>query len=229
MKCWICGDEAKTGEHLVKASDLRNHFGRVDQRMPLFLHTSHRRNVRLGSTNADRLKSKALICNRCNSALTQPYDRAWEHFSEYVQRELSHSPALGYIDFGRVFPVHTRRMAINLQLFFVKLFGCRIVEDSVPIEIEPFAHALIHGKPLPSVHLGLAIIPTETDKKVAGVSPLEGLEMDGKTVYAIWLYSVGTLSVFVTFSLLPKLSKSVRWWRPSRRIRSFPITRTGRW
>lgn len=229
MKCWICGNEATTGEHLIKASDLRRYFGSVSQKMPLFYHTSQRHNVRLGSTNADRLKSKALICNRCNSGLTQPYDRAWERFSSHLEHRYIPSPNLGYIDLGHVFNVHTKRSAINLQLYFVKLFGCRIVEENVPIDTQPFAYALLNATALNTIHLGFSLLPDGSGKKVAGVTPIEGLNIGGVVRYATWLYSVGDLSVFVTYSTLPKLTKSVRWWRPTRHGHTVPLTNTTRW
>ncbi len=229
MKCWICGDEGTTGEHLVKASDLRRYFGSVSQKMPLFYHTSKHHNVRLGSTNADRLKSKALICNRCNSSLTQPYDRAWERFSAYLEQRFAQSPNLGYVDLGRVFPAHSKRSAVDLQLYFVKLFGCRIVEESVPIDTTSFADALINRKVLNSIYLGFALLPDGTGKRVAGVTPIQGLDFNGVVRYATWLYSIGDVSVFVTYSELPKLTRSVRWWRPTRHGRTVPLTNTTRW
>ncbi|CAM3221001.1 HNH endonuclease 5 domain-containing protein [Burkholderia ubonensis] len=229
MKCWICGDEAGTGEHLVKASDLRNYFGPVSQKTPLFFHTSRRRNVRLGSVKADLLKSKALICNRCNSSLTQPYDRAWDRFSDYLRRHFMPLPNLGYVDLGRIFPHHTRCAAIYLQLYFVKLFGCRIIEEDIPIDIRPFANALLNAKTLESVTLGFAFLRDDTGKRSAGVTHIEGINVRGSTVCATWLYSVGELSVFVEYSTLPKKSKSVRWWRPTRHGRTVPLTNTTRW
>lgn len=220
MECWICGDDAGAGEHLVKASDLRKYFGPVSQKIPLFFHTSQLRNVRLGSTNAARLKSKALICNRCNSSLTQPYDRAWDRFSDFIQRRFLPSPNLGYVDLGSIFPRHSKRAAIHLQLYFVKLFGCRIIEENIPIDTRPFAKSLLDASPLETVNLGFALLAGEAGKKVAGVTHIECLVVNGSAVYATWLYSIGDFSVFIAYSTLPKLSKSVRWWRPTRHGRT---------
>ncbi len=49
MKCWICGEEAKTGEHLTKASDLKSQFGDVSQKKPLYMHTEGKVNVKINS------------------------------------------------------------------------------------------------------------------------------------------------------------------------------------
>lgn len=229
MKCWICGAEATTGEHLIKASDLRRYFGLVSQKIPLFYHTSQRRNVQLGSTNADRLKSKALICNRCNSSLTQPYDRAWERFSSYLEHRYIQAPSIDYINLCNVFNVHAKRSAASLQLYFVKLFGCRLIEENVPIDIKPFSNALLNATPLSTIYLGFAFLPDGSGKKIAGVTPIQGIDIGGVIRYATWLYSVGDLSVFVTYSTLPKLTKSVHWWRPTRHGLTVPLTNTTRW
>jgi hypothetical protein len=42
MKCWICGNDANSGEHLMKASDLQSLFGHVTQQAPLYFHTDQR-------------------------------------------------------------------------------------------------------------------------------------------------------------------------------------------
>jgi hypothetical protein len=40
MKCWICGNEAQTGEHLIKASDMRAIFGpSASNQAPLRAHS----------------------------------------------------------------------------------------------------------------------------------------------------------------------------------------------
>ncbi len=48
MKCWICGDEGTTGEHIIKASDLNSLYQDVSQNRPLFLHTEERRDQQIG-------------------------------------------------------------------------------------------------------------------------------------------------------------------------------------
>lgn len=61
MKCWVCGDQADSGEHMIKASDLKATFGNVAQKSPLFRHTNQKRNQRIGgikSTDWRRVVSR---------------------------------------------------------------------------------------------------------------------------------------------------------------------------
>ena len=44
MNCWICGSSAQTGEHLIKASDMRSIFGHIRQSRPVYLHSASQRN-----------------------------------------------------------------------------------------------------------------------------------------------------------------------------------------
>ncbi|MEQ1765994.1 MAG: hypothetical protein ABL859_01075, partial [Methylotenera sp.] len=70
---------------MTKASDLRALFGKRSQQNPLFFHTLKDINQRVPSINSNLLKSKALLCSRCNNERTQPHDRAWEKLSNYLR------------------------------------------------------------------------------------------------------------------------------------------------
>ena len=61
MNCWICGSPANSGEHRIKASDLRLVFGHVSQKHPLLLHNEIQRNRPIKGIKADALKSDVLI------------------------------------------------------------------------------------------------------------------------------------------------------------------------
>jgi hypothetical protein len=75
MKCWICGSEANSGEHVIKASDLKDVFGNITQKNPIYTHTRLRKNQPIRGIKSDTLKYSARICARCNNELTQPHDR----------------------------------------------------------------------------------------------------------------------------------------------------------
>jgi len=52
-----------TGEHTMKASDLKSEFGSVTQKTPLFLNSSLKKNVKINSIKKSRdIKSDALLC-----------------------------------------------------------------------------------------------------------------------------------------------------------------------
>lgn len=62
MKCWICGEKGDSGEHLIKASDIKSLFGEITQKNPVNLHTEDKKNKSVGSSKSDKFKSSALIC-----------------------------------------------------------------------------------------------------------------------------------------------------------------------
>lgn len=127
--CWICStEEGTTGEHIAKRSDIKAVLGATG---PLHLHNRQRRNIKLQSLNARKLKSTAPMCNTCNSARTQPYDYAWEALSEALRLR---RPALKHGDIvrtNRIFLHNTAKQMLNVHLFFVKWLGCQYSNQSL--------------------------------------------------------------------------------------------------
>ncbi len=200
MNCWICGKSANTGEHLLKASDLKSYFGHVDQKSPLYFHTSKKKNIPVGSIKkSKRLKSNALICNQCNSSLTQPYDRAWEQLSEYLRANWEQAHNSRKVNLTKVFPGNVRKSLLYVHLYFVKLFGCRIVEDGVPIDISSFQTALLRSKSHKNIYLAIGPLPGNIDHKYAGLTPIESLNLNGDSAFATWLYMVDQIAVNIIY------------------------------
>jgi hypothetical protein len=216
MKCWICGGEGKTGEHLVKASDLRSYFGRVSQKEPIYYHTKDTRNIPVGSYKSQKLKSKALICNKCNSSLTQPYDKAWEKLSEYLRDNWSMLQKNGRANLSKVFSGSTRQSLLNVHLFFVKLFGCKIVEDGVPIDTSQFSACLQQGVAHDSIYIAIGNTPATVNHKCAAVTPITAVNQSDTSVFATWLYIIDVIAVNVTYSIVPGNQEALRgMWHPS--------------
>ena len=216
MDCWICGAEGTTGEHLVKASDLRSFFGKFSQKSPLYFHTKGKRNIPVGSPRSDRFKSKAKICKTCNSATTQPYDEAWERLSAYLRENISQLRRNDRIDLSRVFPGATRKSLLHVHLYFVKLFGCLIVEHCIPIGISPFAIALRTGTPHKNIYLAFGPQLEHPKRKFAGLTPVDAVDRDGVSVFATWCYILGDIVVDVIYSAEKQYMQVVRnYWHPS--------------
>lgn len=128
MKCWICGEEAKTGEHFIKASDVRLYFPDFNQKKPVYVSRKNKLNVPIGSAKSDRLKSNALICQKCNNQLTQPYDKTWEKISQYIVDNWVRISRTSKFDLKKIFPGSSKMNGINFQLFFVKILCCALNE-----------------------------------------------------------------------------------------------------
>lgn len=223
MKCWICGNEATTREHRSKATDIDSLFGRPTQQTPLYLHTDQRRNRPVGSLKSDALKFTHRICKTCNGATTQPHDYAWAGLSLALR---TCQPALTVgqsMRFNQVFPYDTRRQMLNVHLYFVKLFGCQIVEGGIGIDTAPFGRAILNGVPHPNLYLvfgrmeGVPVV-------MAGGSDVSVKVLDGKPVCASWFYQVGSVNVNVIYaSQGEKPDGLVNAWHPRMGTKRFVV------
>jgi len=200
MKCWICGDKADSREHLVKASDIKSRLGGVSPSSPVYMHTKEKRNRKVGGLKSDKLKSDVPMCAKCNNQRTQPYDNAWEQLSKYL---CMRNPPIqcGYkIRLQRVFPGNVKSSMLDVHLFFVKGFGFKIVEGNAPIDIGPFADALLQRQPHPSLHI--AICPQLDPRlQILGQSELYANDdiRTGRSVSASWLYYLDRVTVRVMY------------------------------
>lgn len=200
MKCWICGNEGATGEHLIKSSDLKRQFKKVNQDFPLYFHTERQKNIPVGSLKAKRLKSKALICNHCNSALTQPYDREWEKLSQYLNENIQRISSKGLVNLSKIFPGAVKTSMLNVHLFFVKAFGCKVVESGAPLPVEEFSKALIDGKAYNCIHIGLGKNFTKSSINHAGQTEIHAVNEGNESVFASWIYVVDKIAVNVIYA-----------------------------
>lgn len=190
---------------MAKASDLKALFGRPSQRTPLFFSASDRpampmrRNLRVGSLKSNKLKFAHPICLSCNSALTQPYDWAWEHCSAELRAAMPRLLAKGAFRANRLFRYDTRHEMRRVHLYFTKLFGCLVVERVIPIDTASLAEAIKIGQPHPYLYLafGHQAMPV----KMVGGSDILTAQVDGKVSFATWFYTVGDLAVNVMYAL----------------------------
>lgn len=197
MKCWICGNPANSGEHRLKASDMRVLYKKVSQQRPLYLHTQERRNLRINSiTRSSNLKFKAQLCHNCNTKLTAPYDRAWERLSKYLQN-CSGLKKGRVVKISNIFPGCIKQEMLNVHLYFVKLFGCAIKEFNIPLDIAPFQQAILNGEAHPKVKIAVGA----NGSMATGSSDLQLVRsFNGKSVFATWFYVVGNIAVNIMYA-----------------------------
>lgn len=216
MNCWICGDIADSGEHLVKASDLRSIFGHVSQDRPLFFHTENRRNQFVKGIKANILKSAARICTECNNQRTQPYDRAWERLSQYLRLRNQPLRVGNRIHLHKVFPGAVQISMLRVHLYFVKRFGCEIAEHKIPIHLPALAEAILEEKAHPKIYLAFCP-PVDINARGAGGSDITAVKLGERTVYAVWFYILDRLTVRVMYAEPEERRQGLAdSWHPSR-------------
>lgn len=224
--CWICGEEGNTGEHLTKASDFSLFFPDVTQENPVYLHNSERINQIVRSKKSKILKSKALICNRCNSSLTQPHDYSWEKLSLYIYDNWNLISKKNRIQLKKVFPGSSSMESKNVHLYFLKLFGCLLSETEHISLVSSIARSIRDSR----VHENIEMFFFNTSGcSSIGISNLEiTYDNANKCVgRAHWIYSVGECSIKIRY-LDPRSRDLERrnGWHPSRKkktVRVFKI------
>lgn len=201
-KCWICGESATTREHRTKRSDLRDVFGLPTQTEPLYFHNAKMKNRPIGSLNAKVLKSPSLICANCNNAHTQPHDRAWEQMSRFLRTRIQANALGAVVRANRIFKYDTAREMRNVHLYFVKIFGCHILEAAIPIDVATFSNAILNEKACPYVYLKFGRDPLLNDNAMTGMSDIESdlRASDGSCAFATWFYFLDGLAVNVMFA-----------------------------
>jgi len=226
MDCWICGQPGDSAEHLMKVSDLRSAFGVISQVKPLYVHSKRAKNARKRTVRDDAFKSKALLCSTCNNSLSQPYDRAWERLSAAL-RELPALRPKQLVRLDKIYP-HPRASMLDVHLFFLKLFGCRIAEEGIPIDIRPFAEALVHRKSHPGIFI--AIGPTSFSlpgKTILGWTEISVAQReDGSCAYAQWFYHVQNVAVLIMYAEPGEHRQGLaQAWHPSTQGRLLQMAR----
>ncbi|KQZ28071.1 hypothetical protein [Duganella sp. Root1480D1] len=211
---------------MLKASDLRATFGNVSQNRQLYLHSDLARNIRKRTIKDDGFKSKARLCGHCNSTLTQPYDRAWEQLSAALR---SRAPLrVGQLlKLNKVFKSPSARM-LDVHLYFVKHFGCRIAEFGLSIDIVGFSKALLGRTAHPEVFLAIGpSLHPKIGKKIAGWSEIEARVLpDGRCAYAQYFYHLPTLTVLIMYALPGQRRKGLaQAWHPDKQSRLLRIAK----
>jgi hypothetical protein len=190
--CWICESAAAdSGEHKSKKSDLKAVFGGASPQRPLYLHDSKTRSHRVYGLDAPRLKWPSVICGYCNSTRTQPHDMAWETLHAELRERV---PSLKPGDGVRGNSITARAM-LNVHLYFAKEFGCALVMEKAPLDIAPFAKAIMTETPHPDFYLkfGITAKPPIRQIKTFPIFILRG--PGGMFIHATWFYYVDGLMI----------------------------------
>jgi len=201
-ECWICRKRpADTSEHRFKASDVRLKAPSVSQANPLFIQRFGRAtNTKVGSARAKHLTFRPSICSWCNNTATQPSDLAWQRLSEYLHRHWPEIRRRRQFAMSTPFPGGSRVAALQVHLYFLKLFGCKIVEDKEPIDLTGFSEALRTAQPHPEVSILIADGTNDTQGFLAYDSGVYIMRnQQGEIHGAIWLYLIHPIAIKVGY------------------------------
>ena len=230
IRCWICGDAADSGEHLIKASDLKMMFGKIHNEHPLYMHAGEKRNQRVAGLQSDKLKYDRVICRHCNGTRTQISDKAWQMLSRHLQSRTPPVVDGTLVRLAKVFPGEAHKRMTAVHLFFVKQFGCMIAENGIPIDLSGFSQAVLQNKPHPDVYLRFLTGLQDSRYLLVSRSPLNAIEVNGEVHFASWIYMLDRVAVNVLYvgsdSFRDRLPESYHPLHGTRVIRFFSHERS---
>lgn len=216
MDCWICGGPAETGEHRIKVSDLRDLFGHTTTKKPLYRRIDRNPQEIVQGARSPKLKFDARLCGYCNNTRTQPHDIGWEALATFLRKR---SPPISpdeVVRPSRAFKNGLRPGLLGVHLYFIKLFGCLILDGKVPIDTQPLAKAILDNTPHPHVYLAFLAVTSRKLQQYAIVTPVEAISINGKLSGAQWFYFVGRVGVHIIYApAIHKRSDKVHLWHPS--------------
>jgi hypothetical protein len=138
MKCWICGNDADSGEHRIKKSDLITLHGKGPYKAGNSLvMIKDGKQIPIQGPNSKYLKYTQNLCEECNNSTTQKYDIAYSKFVTHLNTNENEILKKRFIDFEQIYSNNFETGQRHLYKYLVKSFGCRLVEAgrSVPAHL----------------------------------------------------------------------------------------------
>ncbi|RLW63951.1 MAG: hypothetical protein B6D73_14275 [gamma proteobacterium symbiont of Stewartia floridana] len=184
---------------MIKATDIKSVFPTLTQKNPVWFHSDEKVNIPVGSHKSDRFKFNNPICEVCNTNRTAQHDKSWEKVSAHLkQYDLEVRGTLN-IRLAKIFRDKIYTNALNVHLYFIKLFGCRIVESEIPIDTSTFSDSIMTNTPNPYLFLRFKKAIGSREKMLS-LSPVHIKQKGSETVVAAWMYTVGQINVELLYA-----------------------------
>lgn len=148
-RCWVCGALADSGEHRIKKSVLVSVFGAGPYLAgrELLLLRDGEPPLRVCSPGSRNLKYPHLLCQRCNNAVSQPHDKAFEQLHVWLFTNATRVLASRSVEFEEVFGKAADEQVAHLLRYYCKEIGCRLADAgrAVPMALSD----AVQGGPVP--------------------------------------------------------------------------------
>jgi hypothetical protein len=128
QKCWICNlNEANSGEHKIKASDIRKLMG--DKKFDGFFKIEGEDFITINNSKHKSLKFPKVICDDCNNRITGQSDNSYDDFISYVTNNYDDLVADMKIDFKKIYGENWQKRKADLYRYLAKHAGCKTFSD----------------------------------------------------------------------------------------------------
>lgn len=157
--CWWCGEPANSREHKFKKTDIERAFGRGPYRegRTLVKQGDSGRQTDVTGSRSKVFKFEPMICASCNGVRSQPFDRAYDLFMDYIFENEDVLLRTGEVDLRDIYGDDWEEKALDLGRYFVKHICCRLgnVADQREVVLDGRLIDFLNGGVYPRC-LGLA-------------------------------------------------------------------------
>jgi hypothetical protein len=122
----------------------------------------------------------------------------------------------GRIDIDKAFPGSFEKSSVYLQLYFLKIFGCLLIESKNNVIPDEFAKSIRNEVPYDDVFIFFVKTADFIGQFCVGISDLDAIFFDGSTlIRASWVYMIGEVSLRIVY-IHPKHAQlePIRGWNP---------------
>ena len=215
--CWICNAKADTREHTIKQSDIRRLFGPGPYpKGSKLARTDEARNNRIiQSEDSVHIKYQRSLCQYCNSTRSQPWDQAYDRFMEFIQVHTQRVKQTKKINLSEIMIGHERQLAVNLYSYFVKAFGCQLVEHEQrpPPDLSEYLLGRRNNSGLVLTFAIYSVFPMQLTAPIVEIHNLEGdVEVGtGKPLNYTWAFSVEWMTIVYWYYKQPSPTMGCPW------------------
>lgn len=156
--CWWCGSAADSLEHRHKKSDLTRLMGPANEPL-VWGSASGIRDIRGPNSKDESVRFGAVLCQACNNARSQPFDRAYSLFTDALVAGMEDWWQLGRVDLFEILGSDWPDEAVNVARYYIKNVGCLMADQGVepPAGMRDF----LDGR-APLLDVGLYLIMSES-------------------------------------------------------------------
>jgi hypothetical protein len=136
MICWYCRTApADSREHKHKKSDVKRSSDDWSKaNLPFLVRNGKMKEIQ--GPDSKSLKFLPSLCRYCNSTRSQPFDKAYEAFSSWVNAKGDALMAASHLDFGSIYGDGFSTGILNLLKYFLKHMGCHLANDGYEVPLE---------------------------------------------------------------------------------------------
>lgn len=139
--CWICEERpANSQEHAFKSSRIKK-IWKAGGEQPLGTIGSDGRIYKMSGPNHGIFMFGKTICSYCNNQFSQPFDKAYDHFMDFILDDLEYYRNRRDFHWDEVF-AGTPYDQGDLARYYVKHFGCKMYDAGyeVPEDLRLYLH-----------------------------------------------------------------------------------------